>query len=110
MTRLQRALEAGWDPEQLTSQYNAAVADKRAAQAGMAAVEVTERLTADEFREMIAELGDMRKVLDQADRGDLAELYKALDLAVTFDHRERVAEVFIDPTAHVVKVGVRGGT
>ncbi len=110
MARLQRALEAGWDPEQLTSQYNAAVAEKRAAQAGMAAVEVTELLTADEVHDMIAELGDMRKVLDRADRGDLADLYKALDLAVTFDHRERVAEVFIDPTTHVVKVGVRGGT
>jgi len=110
MARLQRALEAGWDPEHLTSQYNAAVAEKRAAQAGMAAVEVTERLTADEVRDMIAELGDMRKVLDRADRGDLADLYKALDLAVTFDHRERVAEVVIDPATHVVKVGVRGGT
>lgn len=74
MARLQRALEAGWDPEQLTSQYNAAVAEKRAAQAGMDAIEVTERLSANEVREMIAELGDMRKVLDRADRGDLADL------------------------------------
>ncbi|WP_199234862.1 recombinase family protein [Kribbella sp. VKM Ac-2568] len=110
MARLQRALEAGWDPEQLTSQYNAAVAEKRAAQAGMDAIEVTERLSANEVREMIAELGDMRKVLDRADRGDLADLYKALDLAITFDHREKVAEVSMNPTTHVVKVGVRGGT
>jgi hypothetical protein len=28
MGRLQRALEAGWDPEALTGQYNAAVAEK----------------------------------------------------------------------------------
>ncbi|MFI6676732.1 hypothetical protein [Kribbella sp. NPDC050470] len=37
MARLRRALEAGWDPAALTEQYNAAVADKRAA-------EVPERL------------------------------------------------------------------
>jgi hypothetical protein len=107
---LQRALEAGWDPEQLTSQYNAAVAEKRAAQAGMDALEVTERLTASEVREIVAELGDVGKALRRADRGDLADLYKAPDLAVTFDHRGRTAEVFMNPTTHVVKVGVRGGT
>jgi hypothetical protein len=96
--------------EQLTSQYNAAVAEKRAAQAGMDAIEVTERLTASEAREMVAELGDVGKPLKRADRADLADLYKALDLAVTFDHRERVAEVFMKPTTYVVKVGVRGAT
>lgn len=38
MNRLQRALEAGWDPEALTSQYNAAVAEKKAALAGLEAL------------------------------------------------------------------------
>ena len=110
MARLQRALEAGWDPERLTSQYNAAVAEKRAAQAGMDAIEVTERLTTSEVREMVVEFGDVGKALKRADRGDLADLYKALDLTVTFDHREKMAEVFMNPTTRVVKVGVRGGT
>jgi hypothetical protein len=76
----------------------------------MDAIEVTERLTASEVREMVAQLGDVANALKRADRGDLADLYKALDLAVTFDHRERVAEVFMSPTTHVVKAGVRGGT
>jgi hypothetical protein len=67
MARPRRVLDAGWDPEQLTSQYNAAAAEKRAAQAGLDAVEVTERLTADEVRAMVAQLGDMRKVLDRAE-------------------------------------------
>ncbi|WP_432874775.1 recombinase family protein [Kribbella sp. CA-245084] len=110
MARLQRALEAGWDPEQLTSQYNAAVAEKRAALAGMDAIEVTDRLTATEVKQMVAELGDVGKALKRADRGDLADLYKALGVAITFDHREQVAEVFMSPTTRVVKVGVRGGT
>jgi hypothetical protein len=109
MARLRRVLDAGWDPEQLTSQYNAAAAEKRAAQAGLDAVEVTERLSAEDVRILVTQLGDTKKVLDRAERADLADLYRALDLAITFDHRKQVAKVSIDPTTHVVKVGVRGG-
>ncbi|WP_328993677.1 hypothetical protein OG394_04935 [Kribbella sp. NBC_01245] len=75
MRRLQNALEAGWDPEALTSQYNAAVAEKRAAEAGIDSLQPTARLTSTEIRAMVDELGDMKLVLDTADRGDLAELY-----------------------------------
>ncbi|MEV6283762.1 recombinase family protein [Kribbella sp. NPDC051770] len=108
MKRLQRALEAGWDPDGLTSQYNAAALDKRAAEAAMAAIQPAQRLTAGDVTKMIAELGDMARVLDSADREDLAELYKALGLAITYDDKEKRADVSISP--RVVKVGVRGGT
>ena len=57
MTRLQRALEAGWDPEALTSQYNAAVAEKEAALAGLEALEPAERLSGADIRAMVEELG-----------------------------------------------------
>ncbi|HEY0619982.1 MAG TPA: hypothetical protein VGD15_20425 [Kribbella sp.] len=72
MGRLQRALEAGWDPEALTGQYNAAVAEKKTALAGLEAFEPAERLGASDIRAMATELGAMKRVLDQADRGDLA--------------------------------------
>ncbi|WP_433157852.1 hypothetical protein [Kribbella sp. CA-247076] len=39
MVRLRRALDAGWDPTELTSQYNAAAAEKRVAEAGVASIE-----------------------------------------------------------------------
>jgi hypothetical protein len=107
MKRLQRALEAGWDPDGLTSQYNAAAIDKRAAEAALAAIEPNQQLTGD-IRKMITELGDMARVLDTADREDLAELYKALGLAISYDHAQTRADVSISP--RVVKVGVRGGT
>lgn len=57
MTRLQRALDAGWDPEALTSQYNAAVAEKKAALAGLEALEPAERLSGADIRAMVEELG-----------------------------------------------------
>jgi hypothetical protein len=110
MDRLQRALEAGWDPEALTGQYNAAVAERRAAEAAFAALEPSDRLTAEEIRGVVAELGDMTEVLDRANRRDLAELYRALSLSISYDHEERGAVVSISPAMRVVKVGVRGGT
>jgi hypothetical protein len=66
MTRLQRAHESGWDPEALTEQYNAAVAEKKAADARLEAVGPSERLTAGELRAMVDRLGDIERVLAQA--------------------------------------------
>ncbi|MEU4390157.1 recombinase family protein [Kribbella sp. NPDC023855] len=107
--RLQRALEAGWDPEALTGQYNAAVAEKKAALAGLEALEPAERLGASDIRAMVKELGAMKAVLDRADRGDLADLYGALGLEVSYNHKTRVADVSIS-TPRVVSLRVRGGT
>ncbi|TCM33108.1 hypothetical protein EV648_1333 [Kribbella sp. VKM Ac-2568] len=110
MTRLQRALEAGWDPEVLASQYNAAVAGRKAALAGLEALEPAERLSTADIRVMVEELGAMKTVLDQADRGDLAELYGALGLDVSYNYKTRVADVSIRPAPPVVSMRVRGGT
>ncbi|TCC48032.1 recombinase family protein [Kribbella capetownensis] len=110
MNRLQRALEAGWDPETLTGQYNAAVAEKKAALAGLEALEPAERLSPADIHAMIDELGAMKTVLDQADRADLAELYGTLALEVSYHHKTRVADVSISPTPRVVSMRVRGGT
>ncbi|MFC0623249.1 hypothetical protein [Kribbella deserti] len=108
--RLQRALEAGWDPETLTAQYNAAVAEQKSAEADLEALEPAERLTTQEMRAIVDELGNIQRVLAEADREDLAELYRGLRLAVTYDHKENRADVSISPEPHVVKLCVRGGT
>ncbi|TCM34420.1 hypothetical protein EV648_1273 [Kribbella sp. VKM Ac-2568] len=110
MERLRRAIEVGWDPEARTAQYNAAAADKRAAEAGLKAVDPVPQLTADGSRAVVTQLGDMAKALDRADRNDLAELYETLGLAVAYDHRLQVAEVSITPALRGVKKCVRGGT
>jgi len=59
---------------------------------------------------MVQELGAVRALLDQADRGDLADLYGALKLEVSYNYKTRVADVSIRPTPRVVSVCVRGGT
>jgi len=86
-----------------------AVAEKRAAEAGLAAIEYPPQLTPKEIRAMIDQLGDIGRVLDRANRRDLAELYDALRLVVDYDHRMRIAEVSVTPTPRVDSVCVRGG-
>ena len=67
MERLRRAIEVGWDPEARTEQYNAAAADKRAAEAGLKAVDPVPQLTADDICAVVTQLGDMAKALDRAE-------------------------------------------
>lgn len=90
-------------------QYNAAVAEKKAALAGLEALAPTQRLSAADIRAMVKELGAMKAVLGRADRGDLADLYAALGLEVSYNHKRRVADVSIS-TPRVVSLRVRGGT
>ncbi len=110
MARLQRAMEAGWDPSELTAQFNAAVMEKRAAEAGLNALEPAQRLSADDYREAVLGLGDMAEALREATRDRLVELYQGLRVAVVYDHLIRAADVSISPVPRVHKVGVRGGT
>ncbi|MFF0342875.1 recombinase family protein [Kribbella sp. NPDC004875] len=109
-TRLRRALEAGWDPAALTEQYNAAVAEKRSAEAEFSALKVPERVSAEDIRKMVQELGDMTAALDQADASDMRSLYKALGLQVSYNHETRSAEAAVSPALRGFNVGVRGGT
>jgi hypothetical protein len=110
MERLRRAIKVGWDPEALTEQYNRAVAEKRAADAGLTALDPAPQLTPGDIRAMVTQFGDMAKALDLADRNDLAELYEGLGLAIAYDHQLQVAEVSITPTLRGTKKCVRGGT
>ena len=85
-------------------------AEKRSAGAELSAVEVPERVTADDIRQMVQELGDMTAALEQAAADDMAGLYKALGLEVSYNHNTRSAEVAINPAMRGFSVGVRGGT
>jgi hypothetical protein len=51
MERLRRAIEVGWDPEALTEQYSGTVAEKRAAESGLKAVDPAPQLTAGDMRD-----------------------------------------------------------
>ena len=60
---------------------------------------------------MVKELGAMKAGFwTRRTGGDLADLYGALGLEVSYNHETRVADVSIRPTPRVVSVCVRGGT
>jgi hypothetical protein len=57
--------------------------------AGLEALEPADRLSTADIRAMVEELGAMKAVLDQADRDDLADLYGALGLEVSYNYKTR---------------------
>src|SRR5690606_22033985 len=87
MARLQRALDAGWDPVELRDQYNSAVARKRGA----------------EVEQLVEQIGSVVEPLDEANPQHLAELYGALQVEMIYDHDARAIDVFADPR-HGVKL------
>jgi hypothetical protein len=64
-----------------------------------------------ELEAIIDGLGDMARALDRAEPEDLAELYAALRLSLTYHHAEQIVDVEVDPLAdRVDELRVRGGT
>ncbi|MGZ0153656.1 hypothetical protein ACXJJ3_41765 [Kribbella sp. WER1] len=70
-----------------------------------------EGLSREELERHIARLGNVAKALDTAEPEELAELYEALRLSLTYHHHDQIVEVEVDPLAdRVDKSRVRGGT
>ncbi|MEV0788683.1 hypothetical protein [Kribbella sp. NPDC050459] len=73
-------------------------------------MKVPERVSAEDIRKMVEELGDMTAALDQTDASDMRALYEALGLQVSYNHETRSAEVAMSPALRGFSVGVRGRT
>ncbi|MGY1976299.1 recombinase family protein [Nocardia gipuzkoensis] len=102
------AIEAGVDPQALVTTMNAAQADKAAAQAELKSLPKINRLTETEIRKLIDSLGDIRAALTAGDPTDKAQLYRALDLEVRYQHQQQLASVGATPSG--VSAGVRRGS
>jgi hypothetical protein len=110
MEKLRKALDAGWDPVELRAQYNAAVAEKHAAEAALAAAPSEKGLTREELEAHVNSSATSR-ALDSAEPEELSELYSSLRLSLTYHHIDQTVDVEIDPLAdRVDKYRVRGRT
>jgi hypothetical protein len=110
MERLRKALDAGWDPVELRERYNAAVAEKRSAEAALAAVSTEQGLSREELETYVDQLGDISRAFGTAEPEELSELYSSLRLSLTY-HAKQIVEVGVDFLAdRVDKYRVRGGT
>ncbi|MFL6072451.1 MAG: recombinase family protein [Mycobacteriales bacterium] len=84
LARYRAALEAGTDPALIagwTAQVNA---DKAVAQARLRAATGRRRMSAEEIGQLVQALGDIVRVLADADPGDKAEVYSRLGLRLTY--------------------------
>lgn len=92
MEKLRKALDAGWDPVELRERYNAAVAEKRSAEAALAAVAIEQGLSREELETYVDQLGDISRALDAAEPEELSELYSSLRLSLTYHHMKQIVE------------------
>jgi hypothetical protein len=116
--RLQDAIEAGADPAALVERLNAAHHELKVVEAELAASEADLRrseVDEQEVRQMLASLRDVaQEVFTEAEPAELAEFYRSIGLAVSYDHQSRVAEasVTLAPSGRAAVggvTGVRGG-
>ncbi|MFC3898558.1 recombinase family protein [Lentzea rhizosphaerae] len=109
LRRFQDAIAAGVDPLALVDAINEAQAKRAAAQAELNGTpKRTARVAADVYA-MIDSLGDVKKVIRQADPAELQRLYEALNVEIVYNATGRMLDASIRPVGRD-KAGVRGGT
>ena len=106
------ALEAGADPTLVTAWIAEVQATRAAALAQRRQATGRRRMTTQEIETMIAALGAIRLVLRDADPRDKAEVYRRLNLRLTYQPATQTvrAEANLDPEGRGVMGSVRGGT
>ncbi|WP_324194676.1 recombinase family protein [Nocardia terpenica] len=108
LLRHRAAIEAGVDPLVLVDAINALQAEKAIAAAELDRLPAVAPITISELTKLLDSFGDIAAVLDAGTPQDKADLYAALQLEITYRHRDQVAEVIANPC--VVSTGVRRGT
>ncbi|WP_248827179.1 hypothetical protein [Frankia umida] len=108
------ALDAGADPVVITSWIAQAQAAKTAAERNLreARRTQTQALSHEEIAALVEDLGDMASALGEAEPAEKADLYRQLDLRLTYQPSTNTvkAELKINPAYRGVMERVRGGT
>jgi site-specific DNA recombinase len=102
--RYRAALEAGTDPAIVTGWIRDVAELRRRAEREARSATVP-ACSADELRALIEELGDMIRVLEQADPTKKAELYESLGLNLVYHPQDRRVTVEADLSMCRVRVG-----
>ncbi|WP_346136668.1 hypothetical protein [Lentzea roselyniae] len=109
LRRFQDAIAAGIDPSALVEAMNEAQEKRAAAQAELNGAPKRVGRSAAEIHAMIDSLGDVKKVIRQADLAELQRLYEALNVEIVYNATGRMLDASIRPVGRD-KAGVRGGT
>ncbi len=109
LRRFQDAIAAGIDPSALVESMNEAQEKRVAAQAELSGTRKRGGRTAADIYAMIDSLGDVKRVIRQANPDELQKLYEQLNVEIVFNAKERMLDGSIRPVGRD-KAGVRGGT
>ena len=105
------ALDAGGDPIEISSWINETKSERDRLEGELKAVPAAQRISVAEIRSMIEEVGDVVRLVGEADPDDKAALYTKLGLKLTYYPEKQYVEARINPKPpHVRAVCVRGGT
>ncbi len=112
MARYRAAIDAGADIEEITGWINAAKAERLQAEAALRVTARPARMSKEEITMIIKRLAALAAVVRDADPADKAEIYKGLNLVLTYHPGTRAVrvEAHVSMDSHGVMVGVRGGT
>ncbi|MFI6298347.1 recombinase family protein [Nonomuraea sp. NPDC050790] len=111
ISQYRSALDAGGDPVEISSWINETKSERARLEGELKAVPAAQRVSAEEIRSMLEEVGDLVRLVGEADPNDKAALYTQLGLKLTYYPGKQYVEARIDPEPpHVRAVCVRGGT
>ena len=103
------ALDSGADPEIVAGWMAEVKAERLRAEAELAKAAPSEPLSTEAVRAMIEQLGDMGKVLAEADPADKAEVYSALGIEIEYRPDQRILAVSSRPFAGGLQSVSEGG-
>ncbi|GAA4511416.1 hypothetical protein GCM10023096_17930 [Nonomuraea ferruginea] len=105
------ALDAGGDPIEIAGWINETKIERAHLVGELKAAPAAQRISVAEIRSMIEEVGDLVRLVGEADPDDKAALYTQLGLKLTFYLEKQYVEARIAPEPpHVRSVCVRGRT
>ncbi|GAB3129507.1 hypothetical protein [Microbispora hainanensis] len=103
------ALEAGADPVLVTQWIAETQTQRVAAQAQLRQASGRRRMSKEEIDAVVTALGDLVKVLQEADPVDKADIYSQIGLRLTYRPQKRLVEAQVIPGLHMCKRFVSEG-
>jgi site-specific DNA recombinase len=112
MARYRAAIDAGGDIAEITTWINAAKAERSRAEAGLRGITAPGRMTREDIRALVEQFASIGAIIASADPADKAEIYRALNLVLTYQPAAQtvIAEADLGEINHGVMGRVRGGT
>jgi site-specific DNA recombinase len=112
MARYRAALDAGGDVQEITRWINATKAERLQAEATICSAGAPARLSRQEITTVVEYFADLAAVVRDADPTDKAEIYRGLNLVLTYQPAAQTvhAQAHLAADPHGVMVRVRGGT